>query len=142
MTQDTYSDSPADAAAEPTGWAGWIVFAAVMLILGGTLNALYGLVALFNDDWVVWGSEAALFLDLTGWGWLHVIVGGLVVLCGIGLLSGNMLARIVGVVIASINLIVNFFFIPVVPFWALTVIVLDVLVIYAICVHGRELKKS
>ena len=140
MSQDTYSTPRADPAAPSTGWTGWIVFAAVMLMIGGTLNAFYGLVALFNDEWVVWGQEAALFVDVTGWGWLHVIVGGLVVLCGIGLLSGNMVARAVGVIIASISLIVNFFFIPVAPFWALTVIVIDALVIWAITVHGKEMK--
>lgn len=125
---------------EPTGWTGWIMFAGIMLIIGGALQAFYGLVALFNDEWVVWGKEGALLIDLTTWGWVHVIWGVIVVLCGFGLFTGNMAARIVGVIAACVSLVVNFFFLPVYPFWAITVIVIDALVIWAITVHGREMK--
>lgn len=139
MSGQTYEDRPTTT--EPTGWTGWVTFAAIMLILGGVLNAVYGLMAVFNDNWAVWGEEGVLLLDLTGWGWAHVVIGLLVVLVGIGLLSGNMAARIFGVVIASISLVANFFFIPVAPWWAITVIVIDVLVIWAIVVHGKEMKQ-
>ena len=125
---------------EVTGWTGWVVFAAVMLMIAGVMQAFYGVVALFNDEWVVWGQEAALLLDITAWGWVHILWGTLVVLVGVGLLRGVMIARILGVIVAGISLLVNFVFIPAYPFWAISVIVIDVLVIWAIIVHGRELK--
>ncbi len=126
---------------EPTGWTGWIVFAGVMLIIAGSLNALYGLIAVVNDTWVVWTNRGNVYLDVSQWGWVHIILGAIVLLAGIGLFSGNILARIVGVIVAGVSLLVNFFFIPVYPLWALTVITLDVLVIWALTAHGREMRQ-
>lgn len=125
---------------EPTGWTGWIVFAAVMLMIGGGLGAMQGLVAIINDDWVVWGNEANLYLDLSAWGWVHLIVGLIVFVAGLGVLTGNILARAIGVIVASVSLIANFFFIPAYPIWAITVIVIDMLVIWALTAHGREMR--
>jgi hypothetical protein len=123
----------------PSGWVGWIIFAAVMMMLAGALNAMQGLVAIVNDDWVVWGNRADVYLDLTAWGWTHLIVGILLVVAGLGVLSGNVLARTVAVILAGASLIVNFLFIPAYPVWALTIIALDVFVILALTVHGRDL---
>jgi hypothetical protein len=125
---------------QPTGWTGWIIFAGVIMIIGGALNLFYGIVAAVNDEWVVFTNRANVYLDVSEWGWVHIILGAIVLLAGIGVFSGNILARIVGVVVASISLIVNFFFIPVYPLWALTVIVIDVLVIWALTAHGREMR--
>ena len=127
---------------QPTGWTGWITFAAIMMIIGGSLNLLYGIIAAVNDDWVVFTNQADVYLDLSEWGWAHIILGTVVLLSGIFLLSGNILARTVAVIVASVNLLVNFFFIPVYPLWALTVIVLDVLVIWAVTAHGREVREA
>lgn len=125
---------------ETTGWVGWSIFAATMMIIGGGLNAFYGLVAVVNDDWVVWTNRADVYLDLSAWGWVHMIVGVLVVMAGFGVMSGNILARTVGVVLAGFSMLTNFFFIPVYPLWALIVITLDALVIWALTAHGRELR--
>jgi hypothetical protein len=127
---------------EPTGWTGWISFAGVMLIIGGGLNLLYGIIAAVNDEWVVWTNRGDVYLDVSEWGWAHIILGGIVLLSGIGVFSGNILARIVAVIVASISLLVNFFFIPVYPLWALTVIVIDTLVIWALTAHGREMREA
>ena len=126
----------------PTGWTGWIGFAGVMMIIGGMLNALYGLIAVINDEWVVWGNRTAVYLDISQWGWVHMIMGIVVLLCGIGLFSGNILARTIGVVLAALSLIANFFFLPAYPLWAMTVIVIDALVIWALIVHGHELRDA
>jgi hypothetical protein len=123
----------------PSGWVGWIVFAAVMMILAGALNAMHGLVAILNDEWVVWGNRADLYLDLTTWGWVHLGVGVLVVLAGFGVLSGNVLARTMAVLMAGASIVANFLFIPAYPVWALTIIAIDVFVILALTVHGRDL---
>jgi uncharacterized membrane protein len=127
---------------ERTGWTGWIVFAGVMMIISGSLNALYGVVAAVNDDWVGWTNRENALLDVSQWGWVHIVVGLIVLLCGIGLFSGNILARTVAVIIASISLVSNFFFIPVYPLWALTVITIDALVIWALTAHGREMREA
>jgi uncharacterized membrane protein len=124
-----------------TGWTGWIAFAGIMLIIGGSLNALYGLVAAINDDWVVWTNSAAVYLDISEWGWAHLILGIVVLLSGIGVFTGNIVARTIGVIVAGISMIVNFFFIPVYPVWALTIIVIDALVIWALTAHGREMRE-
>jgi hypothetical protein len=127
---------------EPTGWTGWIVFASVMMIIGGGLQAFYGLVALLNDTWVGWNptTSNAVLVDLTAWGWAHLIIGTILVLSGIGVLTGNLLARTVGVVVAGIALAANFFTIPVYPLWSISVMVIAVLVIWALTAHGREMR--
>jgi hypothetical protein len=127
---------------ERTGWTGWITFAGVMMIIGGSLNLLYGIVAAVNDEWVVWTNRADLYLDMSEWGWVHIVLGGIVLLAGIGVFSGNVLARIVGVIVAGLSLLANFFFIPAYPLWALTVIVIDLLVIWALTAHGGEMRRA
>jgi hypothetical protein len=126
---------------EPTGWTGWIAFAGVMMIIGGALNLFYGIVAAVNDEWVVWTNRGDVYLDVTEWGWVHIILGAIVLLAGIGVFSGNILARTVGVIVASVSLIANFFFIPVYPLWALAVITIDILVIWALTAHGGEVRR-
>jgi hypothetical protein len=128
---------------ETSGWTGWIAFAGVMMMMiGGLLNAFYGLIAVLNDEWVLWGNRGAVYLDISQWGWVHIVVGLVVVLCGFGVFSGNVLARSVGVPIATLSLIANFFFIPAYPLWAMTIIAIDALVIWALIVHGREMRTA
>ena len=127
---------------EVTGWTGWIYFAGVMMMIGGGLNLFYGIVAAVNDEWVVFTNRANVFLDISQWGWLHIVLGAIVLLAGIGVFSGNILARTVGVIVAAISLIANFFFIPVYPLWALIVIVIDTLVIWALTAHGHEMRAT
>ena len=138
-TDQGVSTSPYD---QPTGWTGWVVFAGVMMIIGGSLNLFYGIVAAVNDDWVGWTNRGDVVLDVSEWGWVHIIMGSIVLLSGIGVFSGNILARTVGVIVASISLIVNFFYIPVYPLWALTVILVDALVIWALTAHGGEMREA
>ncbi len=125
---------------QTTGWTGWIVFAATMMIISGSLSIIFGLVAALNDQWVAFTNVGSVFLDVSQWGWVHILLGLLVLLCGFGVLSGNLLARTIGVFIAAANLVGNFFVIPLYPIWALTIIVLDILVIWALTAHGREMK--
>jgi hypothetical protein len=124
-----------------TAWTGWIAFAGMMMIIAGSLNALYGLIAIVNDEWVVWGNRASLYLDLSQWGWVHLIIGLALLCSGIGVFSGNILARTVGVIAAAVSLIANFFFIPAYPLWSIIVVTIDVLVIWALTAHGREMRE-
>jgi len=138
MTEDRYTDGDES---ERTGWTGWIAFAGVMMIISGGLNAFYGLIALVNDEWVVWTNRGSLYLDISQWGWIHLIVGLALLLSGIGVFSGNVLARTVGVIAAALSLIANFVFIPAYPLWAIVVITIDVLVIWALTAHGSEMRQ-
>src|SRR5690606_23648475 len=93
------------ATTEPTGWVGWNVFAATILMIAGALHLIWGFVAVVNDDWVVWGNRADLYIDLSAWGWVHLAAGAVVLLAGFGVLTGNVLARIVGVAVAGVSFI-------------------------------------
>ena len=120
------------AAAPAPEASGRVVFASVVLVLAGIINAAYGAVAILNDQWVVWSNRGAVFFDLTTWGWLLFGAGALAFIAGLGLLVGSPGARVLGVVMASLSLVANFFFVPAFPIWAVSVMVLDVLVIWAI----------
>lgn len=135
------AQQPRDPVSSPSGWTGWIAFAGVLMIISGSLNALYGLIGIINDEWVVWGNRASLYLDITEWGWIHLLLGIVVLLAGIGVFSGSVLARTVGVILASIGVIANFLFIPAYPVWALTVVTINVLVIWALTAHGGEMRQ-
>jgi hypothetical protein len=128
---------------EGTAWTGWVVFGGAMLIMMGAFQIVQGLVALFDDGFYAVNSNGlVLDVDYNAWGWVHIVIGLVGVLVGIGLLVGNLAARMAGVGIAFLSALVNLVFISAYPVWSVMVIVLDVIVIYAIIVHGRELKKS
>jgi uncharacterized membrane protein len=116
-----------------SGWAaGGIAFAAVMLLLIGAFQIVAGLAAIFEDDFFVVGREYAFDLDVSAWGWLHLILGVLLVLTGMGLFARQAWAGVTAIFLATLSAIANFFFIPYYPFWAIVVIVLDVWVIWAL----------
>jgi len=142
MTDASQDYATATYESERTGWTGWITFAAIMMIIAGSLNALYGLIAVINDEWVVWGNRANLYLDISQWGWTHLVLGLVVLFSGIGLFSGKMIARIIAIIVAGLSLIANFFFIPAYPLWAIAIVVIDLLVIWALTAHGSEMKNS
>jgi hypothetical protein len=124
-----------------SGWAvGFVLFAAVMMLMVGIFQAFDGLVALFNDTFYVATRKYVFQFDATTWGWIHLIGGIVVALAGWGLLSGRTWARVVAITVAVLSAIANFLWIPYYPFWALTIIALDVLVIWAVAAHGRELR--
>ena len=126
--------------AQPTGWTGWVVFAAVLMVVAGGIWAIQGLIAVFNDNLVIFGTEGAILLDVTGWGWIHIILGALLVLAGILVLRGNMFGRINAVILAMLSIIGNFVWMPDYPVWASEIITLDVFILYAVIIHGREMK--
>ena len=125
-----------------TRWTGWVVFAGIMMMLVGILHALDGLVAIVKDQVYYTGANARLVVsvDYTTWGWVHLIVGVVVVLAGFAVLTGAMWARIVAICLACLSVILNIAFLAAYPVWSLTIIAFDVVTIYALAVHGRELK--
>lgn len=128
-----------EAPAQPTAWAGWVVFGAMMMILGGSFHAITGLIALFDQGYYSVGSNRLIVsMDYTVWGWLHLVIGVVALVTGVALMRAPMWARVMGVVVASVSAVVNIGFLSAAPFWATMIIALDVLVIYAITAHGRE----
>jgi hypothetical protein len=128
---------------EVTGWAGWVAFAGIMLIMLGFFQAIQGLVALFNDGfYLVRPNGLVVNVDYNAWGWTHLVLGAVAVAVGFGLMVGNMFARVAGIAIALISAILNLLFISAYPVWSTIIIAIDVIVIYAIVVHGRELKST
>jgi hypothetical protein len=123
-----------------TAWVGWIWFAAVMMIMTGSFNVIYGLVALFEDQYYTISRQGLLVFDLTQWGWILLIFGALAVFAGIALFSGAMWARVIAVALAALNAIAHMAFMSAYPVWALITIAVDVLVIWAVIVHGGEMK--
>lgn len=125
-----------------TGWFGWIMFAAVVLIINGIFNLIDGLVSLFNEDVYVQTKDGLVVFDFTAWGWILLIVGALQLLSGICILAtGALWARITAIVLASISAIAQIGFITAFPLWSVMVIILDMLVLWALVVHGEEAKK-
>jgi len=143
MADDVSQYRSAGRAEETSGWAtGFILFAAMMMIMAGLFQALAGLVAIFENEFYVATRNYLFQFDATTWGWIHLIVGVIVALAGWGLLAGRTWARVVGITLAVVSAIANFLFIPYYPFWALTVIALDIFVIWALAAHGRELQHT
>jgi hypothetical protein len=117
---------------------GFITFAGVLMIMVGGFQSLVGLVAVLQDDFYVATDNYILELDPTAWGWIHLIVGVVVVLAGFGILAGQTWGRVVGVVLAMISALTNFAFIPFYPFWSILIIALNVFVIWALLAHGGD----
>lgn len=126
---------------QPTGWVGWILFAGIMLIIGGAFQAIAGFVAIFNDKYyVVPDRNLVLTVDYTAWGWVHLALGLLAVLAGFAVMRGRMWGRIFAVLVASVSAVVDLAFLNAAPFWNTIMIAVSVLVIWAVVVHGREVK--
>jgi hypothetical protein len=123
----------------PSGWTiGFVVFAAVMMVLVGTFQVIAGIAAIFEDEFFVVGPNYVYDVDVTAWGWIHLILGLALVVAGFGALKGAIWARVVGITLASLSAISNFFFIPYYPVWSIVIIAADVLVIWALSVYGRR----
>ena len=124
----------------PTAWVGWIWFAAMMLVLNGFFNALDGLVALFNKDVYAVTGKGLVTFNFTAWGWILLILGILQVAVAISLIQGRVWARVTAMVLVMLNAFAQLVFITAYPLWSILVIALDVIVLWALLVHGEEME--
>lgn len=119
---------------------GWISFASVMMILVGFFQAFVGLTAIFKDTFFVLTQNNLFSININAWGWIHLLLSLMVIAAGYGIMNGSVWARSVGVILAMLSAVANLAFIPYYPIWSILVIVVDVVVIFALIVHGGELK--
>ena len=126
-----------------TGWVAWGWFAAIVLLIAGTFSAIQGLVAIIGPSTYYVATEGQLVVfDVTGWGWWNLIVGILLILTGIALFAGQTWARVVAIILAALSAIGQMLLLPAQPWWAIIVIAIDILVIYALTAHGHEFRNQ
>ncbi len=120
-----------------SGWAaGGITFAACVLVLIGAFQLIAGLAAVFDDEFYVVTNNYTFNLDVSAWGWIHLLLGVLLVATGFGLFARSTWAGVTALVLVMVSAVVNFFFIPYYPFWSIVVIALDMWVIWALTRPG------
>lgn len=116
---------------------GWLLFAATMLGLAGVLSVIDGIVALSKSSFYA-ANAHYVFSDLRTWGWIAIVLGALLIVAAMGVFTGSGFARWFGIIIAALSLIGHFSASQAYPFWALIMITIDILVIYALAVYGGK----
>jgi hypothetical protein len=131
---DDMADYPSgDRSREASGWAvAGTAFAGVLMLMIGVFHAILGLAAIFDDEFFVVTQNYVFDLDTTAWGWIHLIAGVLVATAGVYVFSGAFVARLVGITLAALSAVANFFFVPYYPFWSILMIALAVWVIWSL----------
>ncbi len=120
-------------------WAGWTVFASFMMIMIGFFQAIVGLTAILKDDFYVLVPKALITVSVTSWGWVHLLLSVLVIFAGYAVMDGKVWGRTIGVLLALGGAVVNLAFIPYYPIWSIILVIVNVVVIYALTVHGRDI---
>lgn len=125
---------------QPTGWVGWVYFAGILLIVRALFQAFFGFVALTKNEILVVTPDQLAVFNFTAWGITHLIVAVVLLTAGFSVLNGGMWGRIIGSIAAAVGILVNLVYLPAYPIWALVALVLDVFILYALIVHGKEAK--
>jgi hypothetical protein len=118
---------------------GWTAFAGIMMIMMGTFHAMAGFVAILENELLVTTPNYIFQLDVTTWGWVHLVLGALVLIAGLALFTGAVWARTIGVILAVVSAVANFAWIPYYPVWSLVMITVSVFVIWALTVRGTDI---
>lgn len=129
-------------ASESQGFAAGAIFTAgVLLLLAGLWQAFLGLVALFKDTntLIVVGQKWVFSFDVVAWGWIHLLIGAALFVVGIFVLRGALSAGIIGIGIAGLSALANFLWLPYYPIWAVLIITLDVIIIWALAAHRKSI---
>jgi hypothetical protein len=125
-------------AAPSTAWAGWIIFAGTLLLMLGTFNIIEGLIALFDDERLAIAEGRLVLVDITGLGWLLLIFGVVMVLAGVGLLGRQGWARVTAIVLVTLHALIQLLWLGAYPVWALLMIALDTVVLFALTARWHE----
>ncbi len=124
-----------------TGWTGWVGLAGILMVTAGIVHMLFGLGGIFSQDWYITTSNGAWLFDASAWGWSMIAGGLLLVLSASLLMTGHMLGRVIGAILAAASLLVNVALFSAAPVWSSLVIFMDVAMLYAIIAHGGEMKQ-
>ncbi|MFF9689305.1 hypothetical protein [Streptomyces sp. NPDC014623] len=141
MTRSASAPGPSRSSASgpDSPWAaGGVTFAGVLLLVDGVLAVVKGVAGIASDEVYTRISNYTFKFDVTAWGWIHLILGVVLVLVGWGILKGAAWARGVGVGLAALNLVANFVWLPYQPVWAVISIAIDTFVIWALCAHRAK----
>ncbi|WP_328393102.1 DUF7144 family membrane protein [Nocardia sp. NBC_00416] len=112
--------------------AGTSIAAAILLLTVGVLSVLEGIAAVAEDELFVVGVDYVYEFDVTTWGWIHIVLGALLILAAIGLMTGTGWGRVFAICIAALSILANFMWLPYYPWWSILVIALNIVVIWAI----------
>nr|WP_253791787.1 hypothetical protein [Nocardia amikacinitolerans] len=112
--------------------AGTSIGAAILLLTVGVLQILEGISAVVDDELFVVGPEYVYQFDISTWGWIHIVLGAILVICAIGLMTGSTWGRVAAIVIAALAIIANFLSLPYYPYWSILIIALSIVVIWAV----------
>jgi hypothetical protein len=117
--------------------SGWVTFAAVLLVIGGVLNIIYGIAAIGDSSFFV-NDQKYIFSNLNTWGWVTLILGVIQLTAAFSLFGGGLYGRIIGIGAASLSAIASLLSIPAYPFWSLAIFALDIVIIHQIATRGTE----
>jgi hypothetical protein len=124
-----------------TGWVGWVVFGGLIMLLLGGFHVIAGFVAFFKDDYYRLGHQGLLVpMSWTAWGWVQIVFGVVLAVAGVGLLLGRIWGRVVTVIAALLSIVEDFVFLSAAPVWYIISITLAALTVYAVIMHGGEIR--
>jgi hypothetical protein len=125
---------------EPSGWAmGWTAFAAIMMVIQGFWWLFAAFIAIVDDTFYIAGEQYIFQFDTTTWGWIHLLLGIVILIAGLSLFTGAVWARTVGVIMAAIAMLVAFAWLPWYPIFAILLIAISAAVIWALTTHGLDM---
>jgi hypothetical protein len=116
---------------------GLVGFAGFIMITIGVFHIVQGIAAIIEDDFYVLTRNYAYEVDISTWCWIHLVIGVILVLAGFYVFSGTLWARIIGIILAVMSAVANFFYVPYYPVWSILIIALDVVVIWALATYRR-----
>jgi hypothetical protein len=116
-------------------YSGWVIFAAIMLVIVGVLNTIWGIAAIADSKFFV-QDQKYILSNLNAWGWITLIIGVLQLLAGFSLWSGNLYGRVMAILFASLSALAALLSIPAYPFWSLAIFAIDIIIIYQVSLYG------
>ena len=137
-TQDTKDKSATDTKNVESNWIGWVYFAGILMTLAGGFQIIAGLTALLRQSYYLVGEQSLIAFNYATWGWIHAVLGFVIFSAGVAVMSGSLWARIVGVIVSIVAIIAGFAFMAAYPLWVIAIIITNLLIIYALVVHGAE----
>jgi hypothetical protein len=132
--------------ASQDAWSGWIGFAGIVIIIVGAMDVLQGLMAIFEDEYVVATQKGLAIVDVTAWGWATLIWGGILILAGLGLLGGAGWARWLAIIGVTVNAVQQVAFLAnypqAYPLWNILIVALNIVVLYALTARWQGYRDS